>query len=456
MFYHRLEEIKAVKDFLCSEGHGMLVYGRRRVGKTTLINKALEDYKGKLVFFQCTSESYESNCQQFLSEMEVSLGGYWGRFDSFHDIFRLLVSLDMPITVVLDEYNELKESYGSIQTDSMMQKIIDGLKGTKVHIILSGSSISVMKELLESSNPLFGRFHTILKVEDFNYYEASAFFPSWSIRKKAACYSVFGGSPAVLECIDASIPLDENIRHLLLDPRGNARILVENVLLKEFNKLGPVLNILSRIGNGKRTYSELKDVFDPANTGNLSRWLTKLANNDVIVKNAPINGRENSKRAFYSIKDNIFRFYFSYVYPNRSRIEHVGASAVYENFVRPSLETYLSCRFEDVAKEYFSRLACLGKLEGIIDIGSYWYDDRKRHVNGEFDVVLEFLNGYDVFKVKYLKGKMDRLLAEQEAEKIRSIESFKARKIGFVSIDGFDFASSEYVLIDGSMLYEDT
>ena len=454
MFYHRLEEIKAVKNFLCSEGHGMLVYGRRRVGKTTLINKALEDYKGKLVFFQCTSESYESNCQQFLSEMEISLGGYWGRFDSFHDIFRLLVSLDTPIAVVLDEYNELKESYGSIQTDSMMQKIIDGLKGTKVRIIISGSSISVMKELLESSNPLFGRFHTILEVKNFNYYESSAFLSSWPVRKKVACYSVFGGSPAALECIDTSLSLDDNIRHLLLEPQGNARILVENVLLKEFNKLGPVLNILNSIGNGKRTYSELKDVFDPANTGNLSRWLTKLVNNGVVVKNVPINGKENPKKAFYSIKDNLFRFYFSYVYPNRSRIEHIGASAVYEGIIRPSLETYLSYRFEDIAKEYFSRLAHLGKLEGIIDIGSYWYDDRKRHANGEFDVVLEFVNGYDVFEVKYLKGKMDRLLAEQEAEKIRSIESFKARKIGFVSIDGFDFTSSEYVLIDGSLLYE--
>ena len=123
MFYHRFEEIKAVKDFLCSEGHGMLVYGRRRAGKTTLINKALEDYKGKLIFFQCTSESYESNCQQFLSEMEVSLSGYWGRFDSFHDIFRFLVSLDKSIAVVLDEYNELKESYGSIQTDSMISAL---------------------------------------------------------------------------------------------------------------------------------------------------------------------------------------------------------------------------------------------------------------------------------------------------------------------------------------------
>lgn len=70
-------------------------------------------------------------------------------------------------------------------------------------------------------------------------------------------------------------------------------------------------------------------------------------------------------------------------------------------------------------------------------------------------MVLEFVNGYDVFEVKFLKGSMTEALAAEEADKIRSIRSFRARRIGFVSIEGFDFSSSEYVLIDGDMLYDD-
>ena len=70
-------------------------------------------------------------------------------------------------------------------------------------------------------------------------------------------------------------------------------------------------------------------------------------------------------------------------------------------------------------------------------------------------MVLEFVNGYDVFEVKFLKGGMTEALAAEEADKIRSIRSFRARRIGFVSIEGFDFSSSEYVLIDGDMLYDD-
>ena len=151
-----------------------------------------------------------------------------------------------------------------------------------------------------------------------------------------------------------------------------------------------------------------------------------------------------------------FDIYFTYVYPNRSRIENVGVDAVYDNLIKPSLDTYFSYRFEDVARQYFSMLAKAGRLDGIIGIGSYWYDDRKRQANGEFDVVLEFINGYDVFEVKFLKNKMTEKLAATEAEKIRSIESFKSRRIGFVSIEGFDFTSNEYVLIDGNMLFSVT
>lgn len=456
MFYHRQKEIGTIRSFFTDRKHALLVYGKRRVGKTTLINKALEDFEGKVVSFQCTSESYESNCVQLMKEIELSLGREFGRFDSFHDIFRFLVSLDVPIMVVLDEYNELKDSYGGVQADSMMQKIIDSLAGTNVRVILSGSAISVMAELLDSSNPLFDRFAVALKINEFDYYEASSFIEKWSIRDKVSAYSVFGGSPAALEYIDSSASLESNIKRLVVDPRGSVRALVENTLLKEFNKIGPVLSILNRIGNGKRTYRDLREVFDQKNTGNLSRWLSKMVANDVVTRSYPINEDENSKHVFYSIGDNLFRFYFTYVYPNRSRIENVGVDAVYDNLIKPSLDTYFSYRFEDVARQYFSMLAKAGRLDGIIGIGSYWYDDRKRQANGEFDVVLEFINGYDVFEVKFLKNKMTEKLAATEAEKIRSIESFKSRRIGFVSIEGFDFTSNEYVLIDGNMLFSVT
>lgn len=453
MFYHREKELQIIREFFSSRKHALLVYGKRRVGKTTLINKALESYSGTIIYFQCTSESYESNCIQLTREIGVVMNDSWRHFESFYEVFRFLVSLERDIVVVLDEYNELKESYGGLQSDSMMQKIIDSLEGTRVRVIISGSAVSVMAELSDYSNPLFDRFHVTVKLNEFDYLEASSFYESLPNREKAALYAVFGGSPAVLETIDTSRTLEENIIKLLLSPQGSARALVENTLLKEFGKIGPVLSILNRIGNGKRSYGELKEVFDQKNTGNLSRWLAKLCENDIVRKIMPINEKENTRKAFYTIGDNLFRFYFTYVFPYRSRIDRIGPEAVAENIILPSLDTYLSYRFEDIAKQYFSRLAKAGRLKSILDMGSYWYNDRITHCTGEFDVVLEFPDGYDVFEVKYLKDRMPYELAQKKAEEIRALKAFKARRIGFVSISGFAFTSDEFILVDGDMLY---
>ena len=100
---------------------------------------------------------------------------------------------------------------------------------------------------------------------------------------------------------------------------------------------------------------------------------------------------------------------------------------------------------------------CSFSLEAsiIMDIGSYWYDDRRTHEHGEFDIVLEYADGYDVFEAKFLRAAMPRSLADEEAAKILAIPQFKARRIGFVSMEGFGFSPDEYVLIDGGMLYGD-
>ena len=278
---------------------------------------------------------------------------FFHREEDLKEIARFLISLKQPIVVVLDEYNELKDSYGGKETGSMMQKIIDGLKGTDVCVIISGSAVTVMSELLDSSNPLFDRFDSVLHIHGFDYLESAAFIPRWSNRDKASCYSVFGGSPASLENVDPDSSLEENIKRLLLDPRGSCHALVENTLLREYSKIGPALSILGRIGNGRRTYGELRDAFDQRNTGNLSSWLAKMTANDALIRSCPINDRDNPRKAFYSISDNLFRFYFAYVHPNRSRIERVGADTVYESMVRPSLDTYISYRFEDIAAQYF-------------------------------------------------------------------------------------------------------
>ena len=427
MFVARESELEHLRSFYCGNGSAALVYGKRRVGKTSLIRESFPYFDGQVIYFQCSSETYRSNLEDFRQEIESTLGETFLSFSTFNDVFRFLVRQDRPVLVIFDEYNYLKESYGRLETDSMMQKIIDSL---------------------------FDRFSLTIELKAFDYLDSSLFYPSLAPRDKVAFYAVFGGSPAVLEHIDVSRSLSRNIIDHVLSPAGSVRGIVERTLLQEYQKLGPVIAVLKEIGNGKRTYSSLRPELDPANTGNLSRLLSKLCANDALRKEFPINHQDEVKRTFYSIEDNLLRFYFTYVYPNRSKIESVGPDNVFHMFVEPSLGTYVSYRFESIAKEYFRLKAFNGELDGIMDIGTYWYDDKATRSNGEFDCVLEFEDGYDVYECKYLKGRMSRAMADEEAGKIRAITAFHPRRIGLVSVEGFDFEGPDYDLVDGAMLYE--
>ena len=442
-----------MKSFMSSDGRASLIYGRRRVGKTSLVRETSKFFKGKIISYLCTKESYEVNLDDLTGEYCLAFGDSNRTFSSFPDFFRFLRTLDEDILVILDEYSNLKESYGGIETDSMMQKIIDSLSGNKVKIVLLGSEVTVMKELLDSDNPLFDRFDLTIHLEPFDYFDSALFFTDADVRWKVDAVAVFGGLPAALEQVNPCMPLADNIKRLFLEPEGKVRTLVERTIMQEYRKLGPVYSLLTQLGNGKRTYGELREKLDPQNTGNLSKLLKKLIENEMIVCIHPINRPQDRKTAFYAISDNLLRFYFTYVHTNRSRIQQFGVDSVYEQFVQPSLPTYLSYRFEDIARSYFSRCVRAGVLKGVCDVGTYWYDDKKRRKNGEFDCAVSYIDGYDIFEVKHLSGPMNAALAEEEARKIHEIGVLNIRHVGFVSLEGFSFSSSDYVLISGTDLF---
>ena len=454
MFFSRKIELSRMKSFLSTaEGNAALVYGRRRVGKTRLVQEVSKAFPGKVISYLCTKESYSVNLADIVNEYSLVFRDSNRSFTSFPEFFRFLRNLDEEILVIVDEYSNMKESYGAYQTDSMMQKIIDGLKGSMVKIILLGSEITIMKELLDEGNPLFDRFDLILHLEPFDYFDSALFFPNADLRWKTDAVAIFGGLPASLEHVDESMSLENNVKKLFLEPEGRVRNLVERTIVQEYRKLGPVYSLLTQLGNGKRTYGELREKLDPQNTGNLSKLLNKLISNEIVERLHPINRPNERKAMFYAICDNLLRFYFTYVHPNRSRIQHFGVDAVYDQFIKPSLDTYLSYRFEEIARSYFHRMVRTGKLKGVLDVGPYWYDDKKRRRNGEFDCVVSYDDGYDIFEVKHLNSAVNKALADEEVKKIREIGTMNVRRIGFVSLSGFSFDSPDYILITGDELF---
>ena len=218
--------------------------------------------------------------------ISIALGIPEIRFQTLKDIFDYLGSQNDSFLFVIDEYQYLKQAGKKNEIDSYMQIIIDMLP-SNVKLIMCGSYITIMKELLEEDNPLFGRFTEIMHIEEFDYYDAALLYPESELRRKFENYAIFGGSPYVLSTIDSKKSIEENIIKLLLPETSVLRTYIENVILKEIQKAYDI-RIFQLIGNGSKKYSDLISGLSGSNNGLLDKQLKNLINMEAVEKIAPI------------------------------------------------------------------------------------------------------------------------------------------------------------------------
>jgi len=452
MFVAREKELFELKNQFTSEKKSVvLIYGKRRVGKSTLIKEAAKNFDGIVINHLCVKSTFEGNLSLLVRSVTMALNFPKMEFSTIFDLFDFLKMQNKKILLVLDEYQYFKESKKDFELDSLMQSIVDNLP-ENIKIVFCGSYISIMKELLEESNPLFGRFTKIIRIEEFDYYDSAKFYPNLSVREKIRFYSVFGGSPYVLSNLDYSKTLEENIQNLLINQDSLLRTYIESVMLKEIQKSFDI-RILEIIANGKKRYKEISNLLNSQDNGLLDKQLKNLINMETVEKVFPINKANDKKKQFYEIKDNLMRFYFSYIFANDSLISKFGEKVFFENKISVSLNTFVSFRFEGIVNQYFKIQAHSGNLKTIEDFGSFWYDDKKSGKNGQFDCVLKENDGYDFYEVKFYEKPMTLFECEQEEKQVRDLVDLSCKKIGFVCSSGFDFESEKYELITGEDLY---
>ncbi len=454
MFIGREKELMQLKAELSSwkRKTAVLVYGKRRVGKSTLLSVAAKRFEGVVINHMCVTSTFEGNMELIYRSVSEGLGLPNIRFGSLFEMMDYLKTLDKKILLIIDEYPYLKQTKKKNEVDSYMQAVIDRLP-ENVKLVLCGSYITVMKELLEEGNPLFGRFSLIQHIRDFDYLDAAKFYPELSVRDKVAFYAVFGGSPYVLENLDTSLTLRENIERLLLPETGLVRSHIENVMLKEIQKTFDA-RILEILGNGKKRYSEIRDKIANSETGLLDKQLKILLDMETIQKTEPINRRNDKKKQFYEIVDNLMRFYFTFIFGKAGTIARIGEEQFFNRNIDTVLEQFVSRRLEGIALQYFHRAAMLGKYPDIDDFGSYWYDDPAAKTNGEFDCVIRRGELYDFYECKYFDRPMTLEECRQEKEQLDSIKGITVSGVGFVCTGGFDFEGADkFTRIDGKVLY---
>jgi len=442
MFVGRQKEMALLEAEIKRNSSAVLIYGKRKIGKTTLIHKVCRNLPEKpFIYYECIKDTEEKNVAEILKIIR-RLGLLSERValpsNTFLDLFAYLNTLDRHIIVALDEYPYLKEFTSSKTIDSIFQNIIDNHL-SNINLIISGSHIGMMKDLLEEKNALFGRFHLSISLKELSYLEASEFYPSLSNYDKVAFYSVFGGSPYVNEKISPNQSLKENIVRLLLDKDSPVYHYASSLLISDASNPIYANRLLSMIGNGRKSYSELEESLDKNKTGLLSKQLKPLLDLELIKKDAPINKMGDAKKTKYEINDNLLRFYYAYVAPNEYLFMYKDPSLIYTDEIELSITTFISYRFEDICRDFLWRFVNSSKMPGIQNIGRYYYDDPVHKKNGEFDVAVLHKDGsVIIIEAKYLNHKVNQTMIHKEISQIKQIKELRIDKVGFISIHGFE------------------
>ena len=454
MFVGRKEEITLIQEIAKESNRSLLLYGKRKVGKTTLLNKALENSENITVYYECVKSSIKENVSLFVDRLlEKKIIPVKIIFGTLQDVFEYLNTLPIKINIIIDEYPYLKKFEAAETVDSIFQNIIDNhLKN--ISLFISGSHVGMMKDLLEEKNALYGRFNTVIKLGELNYVEVAEFYSDKSVYDKIGFYAVFGGSPFVNSCLDTEKDLKANIIDTVLNSTSAVSNYADNLLMSDLSGSINAERILFAEANGKKKYNEIENKLEMERNGLLSKHLKTMLDMELLSKIYPINAKEDKKKVYYEISDNLLRFYYAYVYKNKSALEVLGAENFYEEYIKPSIITFISHRFEAIGRMYFSLLVKSKKLRGILDIGTYYYDNAIKKKNGEFDIALKTKEGFAIYEAKYYSGKMKETEMLEEEKQIKQIQDMKITKIGFITVGGVEKKIDSFSYIDGKELYQ--
>ena len=453
MFIGREKEKSLLRGILAKPNASVLVYGKRKVGKTTLLSNVLKESRDATVYYECLKSTLADNVNGFVQALtDAKVIPVKLPFSSFIDVFAYLNTLGQTLNVVIDEYPYLKETEKAETVDSIFQSIIDN-RLSNVRLFLSGSHIGMMKDMLAEKNALYGRFTLTLRLGELNYREVAEFYPNKPVYEKIAFWSVFGGSPYVNGFINPEKSLKDNVVDTVLNPFCPVFTYAEHLLISDYANSVNAERIMYAISNGRKRYGEIEETLAMKNNGLLSKQLSSLLNMEILAKRFPINKPDDKKKTSYELRDNLLRFYYAFVYKNKSALQVLGAAAYYDEYIEKPLQTFIAHRFEELCRDYFSISIQSGKLKGVTNVGTYWYDDAESRTNGEFDVVLQRRSAYDVYEVKYHSAPASEKEIADEAGKITRIKGLTLGRIGFISASGFEKKTGEFEYIDGQELY---
>ncbi|MBQ2941859.1 MAG: ATP-binding protein [Clostridia bacterium] len=438
MFIGRQRELDELnKRYNSDKFEFMVIYGRRRVGKTALINEFIGNKKA-IYFMGVESnakqnlENFSKNILEFTSGIETE-SSFLSFQAALEYVFRLAEK--ERIILAIDEYPYVARSSKSLA--STLQLMIDKYRDTsKLMLILCGSSMSYMEDhVLAYKAPLYGRRTAQIKLLPFDFEETCRYFENLSDEDKALIYGIVGGTPQYLLQMDDKLSIEENIKNTYLNPISFLYEEPTNLLKQEVREPAIYTAIITAIATGASRMSEISTKVGE-DTNVCTNYIKNLMNLGIVQKETPY-GEKASRKSVYSIEDNMFRFWYRFVLENNSIIARGAADLAYKR-IEPQLSDYMGRVFEEICKQYLWKQLLSGNCPvEFSSIGRWWGNDSQNKCQTEIDIMGEQDKNTALFaECKWTNEKVDIGILETLIKR-SNLFSYKTKHYYLFSKSGF-------------------
>ena len=385
-----------------------VLYGRRRVGKTTLLNAFC---KGKdAIFYSAEQSNHKLNLEKFSQRVfefygETNLAPFtsWTNALTYIDERQK----DKRIVLVIDEFPYLVRRDRGLLSE--FQHLIDHrLRNGRMFIVLCGSYMGFMeKEVLGAKSPLFGRRTGQLHLKSFDYFTTAELLRDINPEQQLEFYGAFGGTPLYLQQINPQESFEVNIKRNFL--KTSAYLYEEPLLLlrQEVQEPSVYSAIIEAVAGGHTKSNEIATKIGEE-AAKCLKYIRTLCELGILYKESPFGDKESSRKTIYGISDFMFRFWYRYIFTNRTLLETGADEIVWEKRIEPDYNRYMGLVFEKVCKDYLRRKNAEGSLPFLFtDIGRWWGTDSASKTQVEIDIVASDGENDLVGECKWKKEKID-------------------------------------------------
>ena len=451
MFVGRHQELKKLNSMFESDQFEFaVIYGRRRVGKTTLIK---EFCKGKKAIYFIAREANDIiNIENFSSDVfavtsKESQGNVY--FSNWEKAFEYIynISQNERVILVIDEYPYLAQSNRAIS--SILQAHIDmKLKDSKLFLILCGSSMSFMEyQVLGYKSPLYGRRTAQFKIKPFTYYESALLLEGFTTEEQAILYGITGGIPEYLSRVRLNMSLKENIENLFLSESGHLFEEPVNLLKQELREPATYNGIIAAIANGASKLNEIATK-NGLESNKCAKYISALMALGIIKKEKPLT-EDEGRKSIYLLDDQMFRFWYRFIPNNMSSIATGLSDIVYDKAIAPQLSNYMGQIFEQMCVQYLMQENAKLSLPFVFGrIGRWWGNNPAKKRQEEIDILAVDDENAIFGECKWKNELLGIGILNELMEKSGLIKQFKNKHYMLFSKSGF---TNELVEAAGKM-----